>query len=247
MENKKLSLREMLQDAIEKKASYAVKYVDYVSDAWTAQTLLTQKEVDNILRDDSISKIRIVYDFEKEVTVPQDEFPRYFVDIRSGCGAVRDRKHENYNERHPGLHHDTSDVVEYKHGFQGKGPWNMLQEDIDYLNNLCNRLNRAELNIKTKDDLFFEEIEFGTELFNSLVGLTNLENDKVQNLIQNQIFKLEVQEFSKETNGSRAINMLKHVSSLLMHILVNGNERKEQEKASEISKIIGKFLNELRK
>lgn len=247
MENKKLSLREILQDAVEKNTSYAVKYVDYVPDAWTTQTPLTQKEVEKILGDDSISKIRIVYDFEKEVTVPQDEFPRYFVDIRSGCGAVRDRKHENYNERYPGLHHDTSDVVEYKHGFQGKGTWNMLQEDIDYLNNLCNRLNRAELNIKTKDDLFFEEIEFGTELFNSLVGLTNLENDKVQNLIQNQIFKLEVQEFSKEANNSRAINMLKHVNSLLMNILVNGREKKEQENAYEINKIILEILTELRK
>jgi len=67
--------------------------------------------------------------------------PRYFVDIRGGCGAVRDKWHESYDEDYQGLHSDTLDVVEYKHGYTANGVWNMKQEDIDYLNQLCERLN----------------------------------------------------------------------------------------------------------
>jgi hypothetical protein len=67
--------------------------------------------------------------------------PRYFVDIRGGCGAVRDKWHESYDEDYEGLHNDTRDVVEYKHGYTDNGVWNMKQEDIDYLNQLCERLN----------------------------------------------------------------------------------------------------------
>lgn len=67
--------------------------------------------------------------------------PRYFVDIRGGCGAVRDKWHESYDEDYPGLHGDTPDVVEYKHGYTTNGVWNMRDEDVKYLNNLCERLN----------------------------------------------------------------------------------------------------------
>ncbi len=67
--------------------------------------------------------------------------PRYFVDIRCGCGAVRDKWHESYNEDYPGLHSDTLDVVEYKRGYTDNGVWNMKDEDVKYLNDLCERLN----------------------------------------------------------------------------------------------------------
>ena len=36
---------------------------------------------------------------------------RYFVDERSGCVAVRDRKHPEYDPEYPGLHPDMPDVV----------------------------------------------------------------------------------------------------------------------------------------
>jgi len=63
---------------------------------------------------------------------------RYFVDIRSGCGAVRDRKHPRYDESYPGLHNDTADVVEYIHS------WEMKPSDVEYLEKLCNKLNIDE-------------------------------------------------------------------------------------------------------
>lgn len=67
--------------------------------------------------------------------------PRYFVDIRGGCGAVRDKWHESYDEDYQGLHSDTPDVVEYKHGYTANGVWNMKDEDVKYLHDLCERLN----------------------------------------------------------------------------------------------------------
>ena len=68
---------------------------------------------------------------------------RYFVDIRSGCAAVIDRKHPDYNESYPGLHQDTSGVVLYKHGLKNNnsGGWYMREEDIQELKNLCDKLN----------------------------------------------------------------------------------------------------------
>jgi hypothetical protein len=68
---------------------------------------------------------------------------RYFLDIRVGCAAVRDRQHPDYDETYPGLHQDTPDVVLYKHGTNPVGGtgWVVKQEDIDYLQNLCDKLN----------------------------------------------------------------------------------------------------------
>lgn len=40
--------------------------------------------------------------------------PRYFIDERGGCIAVRDR--ENTDPEYNGLHHDTQGVVKYWHG-----------------------------------------------------------------------------------------------------------------------------------
>ena len=69
--------------------------------------------------------------------------PRYFVDIRVGCGAVRDKWHESYDEDYPELHSDTPDVVEYKHGYIDNCVWNMWEKDVKYLNDLCERLNNG--------------------------------------------------------------------------------------------------------
>ena len=71
--------------------------------------------------------------------------PRFFVDLRSGCGAVRDRLHPNYDPEYQGLHSDTIDVIEYRHGFQNheKNCWDMKQDDVDFLNERCDSLNEA--------------------------------------------------------------------------------------------------------
>lgn len=72
---------------------------------------------------------------------------RYFLDIRVGCGAVRDKLHEFYEEDYPGLHSETPDVVEYKAGHFINGVWEMREEDIKYLKDLCEKLNNKDKNI----------------------------------------------------------------------------------------------------
>ncbi len=67
---------------------------------------------------------------------------RYFLDIRVGCAAIRDRMHTDYDETYPGLHENTPDVVLYKHGRNVKGNgWTMVDEDIEELKSLCDKLN----------------------------------------------------------------------------------------------------------
>jgi hypothetical protein len=67
---------------------------------------------------------------------------RYFLDIRVGCAAVRDRRHPSYDETYPGLHQDTPDVILYKHGTNVSGEgWIVMEEDIEELKSLCDKLN----------------------------------------------------------------------------------------------------------
>ncbi len=66
---------------------------------------------------------------------------RYFIDIRIGCAGVIDRQHPKYDPDYPGLHPDTGGVVFYKHGYINNGIWCMKEEDIQELQDLCDKLN----------------------------------------------------------------------------------------------------------
>ena len=94
--------------------------------------MITEKEYKKALQtiDDYVTQLRLSH-----------VMPRYFVDLRGGCGAVRDKHHKSYDEDYNGLHQDTPDVVIYKHGYKGEKHWEMKKEDIDFLNAECDRLN----------------------------------------------------------------------------------------------------------
>lgn len=77
-----------------------------------------------------------------ERTIHKKYDSRYFLDIRGGCVAIRDRYHRDYDESYPGLHSDTPDVVIYKHGFQENGSWNVSDDDINYLEKKLEELNK---------------------------------------------------------------------------------------------------------
>ena len=79
---------------------------------------------------------------------------RYFVDLRSGCVAVRDRKDPNYDPDYRGLHADTPDVVQYwggkpeTHkcslcGHERRDGWSLPVEASDAARLLCHSLNAA--------------------------------------------------------------------------------------------------------
>ena len=100
----------------------------------------THKSVDEILKEIQTKKWYVYFDGDI-----LKEHKRYFVDIRSGCGAVRDNQHPTFDPSYPGLHFDTSDVVFYKHGYQDRQDncWKMKEEDIEFLNKECVRLNQV--------------------------------------------------------------------------------------------------------
>lgn len=67
--------------------------------------------------------------------------PRFILDIRIGCGAVRDTQHPQHDKDYPGLHSYTCDVVEYRHGYHTENGWEMKDEDVEHLTRYCDSLN----------------------------------------------------------------------------------------------------------
>ena len=91
----------------------------------------------------SYSQASTYYNREVKKLIIPDVMPRYFVDERAGCAAVRDREHCKYDPTYQGLHHNTSDVIEYKHGSVEGGRWIVDQDDLKHLHELCAKLNGA--------------------------------------------------------------------------------------------------------
>jgi transcriptional regulator with XRE-family HTH domain len=125
---------EMSKENLAKNIGVSVKYINEIL---KGQKNLTLKTISKLEKGLGVKLIEIDIEITKH---------RYFVDIRCGCGAVRYRYHESYNKDYPGLHRDTPDVVEYKHGYTANGIWNMKDDDVTYLNELCNRLNIENIN-----------------------------------------------------------------------------------------------------
>ena len=55
----RLSMEEILRDAVRRKATYSVQYTDYDLKTWTAPVELTQNRMDKLLDDGSIRKVRL--------------------------------------------------------------------------------------------------------------------------------------------------------------------------------------------
>lgn len=104
----------------------------------------TAKEIDEVLN--NLIEKRITYGQARDkLFVLYDVLPRFVVDLRIGCGAVKDRLHPNYNPIPQELDSDTYSVVEYREGCRHKetNHWYMKQEDIDFLNQRCDSLNNV--------------------------------------------------------------------------------------------------------
>lgn len=55
----RLSMEEILRDAVRREATYSVQYADYDLNTWTAPVDLTQNRMDKLLDDGSIRKVRL--------------------------------------------------------------------------------------------------------------------------------------------------------------------------------------------
>lgn len=73
--------------------------------------------------------------------------PRFFVDERNGCIAIRDRQHPDFDAEHQGLDADLLDVVDFKMGEQIKFSnfvtWDLAPEIISDFKFRCASLNEA--------------------------------------------------------------------------------------------------------
>ena len=55
----RLSMKEILTDAVRRQATYQVQFADYDLDTWTASCHLTEKSMEKLLDDCSIRKVRL--------------------------------------------------------------------------------------------------------------------------------------------------------------------------------------------
>ena len=55
----RLSMEEILKDAVRRQATYQVQFADYDLDTWTAPCQLTENRMEKLLDDGSIRKVRL--------------------------------------------------------------------------------------------------------------------------------------------------------------------------------------------
>ena len=55
----RLSMEEILKDAVRRQATYQIQFADYDLDTWTAPVQLTENRMEKLLDDGSIRKIRL--------------------------------------------------------------------------------------------------------------------------------------------------------------------------------------------
>ena len=55
----RLSMEEILKDAVRRQATYQVQFADYDLDTWTAPCQLTENRMEKLLDDGSICKVRL--------------------------------------------------------------------------------------------------------------------------------------------------------------------------------------------
>ena len=73
---------------------------------------------------------------------------RYFVDVRVGCVAIRDRFHPDYDEDYQGLNPDLKDVVKFHDGEKDGGDWYVSNDAIKNIKELCEKMNNDNNSVK---------------------------------------------------------------------------------------------------
>lgn len=73
--------------------------------------------------------------------------PRFFVDERVGCIAIRDRHHPDFDVEHQGLDADLPDIVKFKMGTLINNEWVVSDETIEQFKSDCAYLNIHQKNV----------------------------------------------------------------------------------------------------
>jgi hypothetical protein len=69
--------------------------------------------------------------------------PRFFVDKRVGCIAIRDSHHPDFDIEHQGLDSELVCVVKFEMGKLVNNEWIVSDETIEQFNSECASLNEA--------------------------------------------------------------------------------------------------------
>ncbi len=67
--------------------------------------------------------------------------PRFFVDERVGCIAIRDTQHPEFDVEHQGLDSELPDVVKFEMGTLINNEWVVSEEIIERFKSECASLN----------------------------------------------------------------------------------------------------------
>lgn len=69
--------------------------------------------------------------------------PRFFLDERVGCIAIRDTQHPDYDVEHQGLDSELPDVVEFEMGKLINNEWVVPEDVVNSFKERCRLLNGA--------------------------------------------------------------------------------------------------------
>ncbi len=122
-----------------------------------------------------------------------EELKRYFLDVRTGIVAIRDRQHPSYDIDAPGLHPYYEDIVTHINGTYKDSEWTLpdyshLEKMCDYLNNLWSD-SRGNDNIETKKSELLDRYmkkytssvgDFGEWFSENAVNYTNELNELIK-------------------------------------------------------------------
>ena len=72
-----------------------------------------------------------------------DVMPRFFVDERVGCIAIRDTQHPEFDIEHQGLDSELPDVVKFEMGTLINNEWVVSEEMTEKFKSECASLNGA--------------------------------------------------------------------------------------------------------
>ena len=125
--------------------------------------------------------------------------PRFFVDIRVGCAAVRDSQHPKYSKNYPGLNQDLEDIVAWKQGVRDVlDEWSVKEEDVDYLTNLCDSLNKglSELTLPVETQKIYYDL-----YKNEYLIFSNISGDQMMEL-RVQIAEKRLKGYSLKINSN---------------------------------------------
>ena len=69
--------------------------------------------------------------------------PRFFVDERVGCIAIRDTQHTDFDVEHQGLDSDMPCVVKFQMGNLVRNGWELREDTVQRFKDECASLNGA--------------------------------------------------------------------------------------------------------